>query len=572
MAVEAELAQARDIHRQGKISEAVPVYERILQEQPEHPEALHLLGVAKLQTGEPKAALQLLERAVAFAPENAKIQNNLGTVLLALGRPAEAADRFRAAAKCNSEFADAQFNLGNALGSMGTTEEASAAYREALRIDPGHGAASNNLGAIHQGRGEPQAAAELYRNALDSAPQSVEFRSNLVAALEMLNRLEEAEQEAQELLRAAPEFPIARLMRARLDRRAKRPEAARDGLQAAIDSAPPHSVMVPLYFEMARVLDELGDYGGAFEACGRAKEARGKLPDAARWNLDSYPEKVARQSAWFTAGRMASIPAVPGPQGAAPVFFVGFPRSGTTLMENVLGAHPGFATTGERSPLDRVFNESEDRIGRAIALPDDLATLTPDEIEVLQQKFFEIGEEVVGGRLESRILLDKMPLNITELGVANWLFPHSRAIVALRDPRDVVLSCYMQNFSLNRAMQQFLTLEGAARFYAQVMALWLQLRELLTMPWHEYRYEDLVADFDGTVAGVLDFLGVPWDESVQQFADHAKTTQISTPSYEAVAQPIHSRAAGRWRNYERELAPILPILEPFVKEFGYEPS
>lgn len=572
MNIEAEIDKARSLHRQGKAAAAIPIYQAVLQEHPNHPEALHLLGVAALQSGDPKRAHVLLDRAAKLAPDNSKIQNNLGSVLLSLGQVSEAVDRLHEAIQHDPDFTDAYYNLGTALVSQQKIEEASDAYRNALRIDPTHAAANNNLGVIHRAHGDLLKALELHRNALDANPRSIEFRSNLVGVLEALNRVEEAEKEAEELLRTAPDFSIARLMRARLDRRAGQLEAARTGLQAALASSPHHTVTVPLYFEMARVLDGLGDYTGAFEAITRAKDTRRRFSDAPRWDLTSYPALVTRRREWFTAGRMTSIPDISGSPGDKPIFFVGFPRSGTTLMENCLAAHPKFVTTDERSPLDRVFFESESDLGRGIDLPDDLVALTGDEINLIRRKFFEIGEQVIGAPLGARILIDKMPLNIVNLGIANWLFPDGRAIVALRDPRDVVLSCYMQNFRLTHAMQQFLNLENAARFYVQVMELWLHYREILTIPWIEYRYEDLIDDFEGTMRRILNFVGVPWSDEVTRFQDQARRKEIRTPSYEAVTEPINRKAVARWRNYADQLAPVLPILEPFVREFGYDPD
>ncbi len=567
-----ELERARSVHRSGGIAEAIPIYERILQTEPDHPEALSLLGIAKLQTGCAADALSLLERAAALAPDQAKIQNNLGIALLSVGRLAEAITRFRAAGELDPALADAPYNLGNAFRASNRLEDAKRAYREALRINPAHAAANNNLGSVLQALDDMAAAVEQYRTAARNAPQSPEFLSNLVAALEALNRTEEAEREARELLRTAPDFPIARLMQARLDRRGGRLEAARTLLEPAIASEPAPAELCPLLYEQARVLDELGEYQGAFAACTRAKEVRGHLPDAARWDLAEYPRHVARYHAWFTAERIASIPGSPGYDTASPVFLVGFPRSGTTLIEQMLATHPGVATTGERTPLDRLSLARRPEGGSGMDLPDRLAALTAEDLNGYRRQYFEIADDVIGAPLGNRTLIDKMPLNIVELGVANWLFPCCKVIVALRDPRDAVLSCYMQNFQMNRAMQQFSSLEGAARLYAGVMGLWRHYRNILTMPWLEYRYEDLVSSPQATVTELLEFIGEKWNNAVDRYAEQAAENRIRTPSYEAVTRPIHSRAVGRWRNYEADLRPILPILEPFVDAFGYEPS
>lgn len=239
-------------------------------------------------------------------------------------------------------------------------------------------------------------------------------------------------------------------------------------------------------------------------------------------------------------------------------------------MEQILGAHPKIETTNENSPLTRTLHDI--RKLSNMELSEALGTLTDDRIASLRKEFLENARHITGSDLNGIQLVDKFPFNILELGPIQFLFPRARALVALRDPRDTCLSCFMQQFAMNQGMVHFLSLETTARLYCAVMELWLHYRETLSIRWIEYRYEDLVADFEGTVGRVLDFLDLPWDESVNRYADHAKTRPIMTPSRVAVTQAIDNRAVSRWRKYADRLAPIQPMLEPFVLEFGYEPS
>ena len=165
--------------------------------------------------------------------------------------------------------------------------------------------------------------------------------------------------------------------------------------------------------------------------------------------------------------------------------------------------------------------------------------------------------------------MDKLPLNIVDLGLANALFPQARVLVALRDPRDVCLSCFMQYFLLNDAMVNFLDLGQTARTYRAVMALWLHYRECLTLPYLEYRYEDLIEDFDGVVRQVLDFIGAGWHDDVALYREKALGEAINTPSYRNVTDALYRRSVGRWRAYREQLAPVLDELKPFAARFGY---
>jgi hypothetical protein len=168
------------------------------------------------------------------------------------------------------------------------------------------------------------------------------------------------------------------------------------------------------------------------------------------------------------------------------------------------------------------------------------------------------------------VVIDKVPLNIINIGFINLVFPDSKIIVALRDPRDSCLSCFMQDFELNSAMIHFLSLDKAVRFYTQVMGAWLHFRQIITLPFISVRYEDTVRDIETEAKRLIDFLALDWEPDVLQFYRRAAEQVITTPSYVAVTEPVHSRAIGRWRNYEKHFASLLPLLEPFVEDFGYD--
>jgi hypothetical protein len=167
-------------------------------------------------------------------------------------------------------------------------------------------------------------------------------------------------------------------------------------------------------------------------------------------------------------------------------------------------------------------------------------------------------------------IVDKLPLNLVNCRAIDMIFPDARLLVALRDPRDVVLSCLMQRFRRNAGMRNFDTLESTVALYEEVMGLWLDARAGLTMPWLEYRYEDLVADRDATVDRILAFTGIDRHPAMDQYREKAASKEVTTPSYRDVAEPIYSRAVGRWRAYENQLQPALDRLAPFVEAFGYK--
>jgi hypothetical protein len=167
------------------------------------------------------------------------------------------------------------------------------------------------------------------------------------------------------------------------------------------------------------------------------------------------------------------------------------------------------------------------------------------------------------------LLIDKNPELTMLLPLVARVFPEMKVLFALRDPRDVVISCFSQQLPLNAVSVHYLTLEGTARKYAKTMQAWLKLREILVNLWIEVRYEDLVADLEGQARRVLDFLGLPWDERVLEYHRRAQQKHVHSPTYEAVTKPVYSSSIGRWRNYARQLEPYQEILQPFVEAFGY---
>ena len=177
----------------------------------------------------------------------------------------------------------------------------------------------------------------------------------------------------------------------------------------------------------------------------------------------------------------------------------------------------------------------------------------------------------MGEPLRGRMHLDKNPAYNLTIPLVLRLFPETRLIIALRDPRDVVLSCYLRYLPLNAVSVRFLDVERTAARYALDMTAWLKFRELVEVPWCEIRYEDTVADLESQARRALATLGLPWDEQVLNYRSRLTyEKQITSPSYEAVAQPIYTRTIGRWKNYERLLEPALKTLDPFIREFGYE--
>jgi hypothetical protein len=254
----------------------------------------------------------------------------------------------------------------------------------------------------------------------------------------------------------------------------------------------------------------------------------------------------------------------PAPTADGPkthVFLLGFPRSGTTLLDTILMGHPGATVLEEQPPLYLV----DEAIGGFAAIPE----LDDAGILAARARYFEEVEKIEPLDRDT-LLIDKSPLFLHEAPLIQRLFPRARFILALRHPCDVVLSCFMSNFKLNTATSSFLRIEDAADLYDLTFRHWETARSLLPLTVHPIVYEHLIEDVEREVRPLFDFLGLDWHEEA---LDHTRTAKsrglITTASYSQVAEPIYRRAAGRWQRYRAHLDPILPVLEPWVEKFGY---
>jgi len=276
---------------------------------------------------------------------------------------------------------------------------------------------------------------------------------------------------------------------------------------------------------------------------------------AREWRLADYFRR-ADAAAWQGPGAQSDA--------RTHVFLVGFPRSGTTLLEQVLAAHPGVAAMQERTCL---MDSAAEFFGSDTGL-DRLAALSDEELQPWRDAYWKRVAETEPA-LSKPVFVDKMPLNAVFLPLIAKLFPHAKILLALRDPRDVVLSCFRRRFAMNAGMVEFTALDTSVAYYVAVMALIQAYREKLKLEIFEARHESLIADFDGEAGRVCDFLGLEFRDEMRAFAVRAKAQTIDTPSGAQVARGLSQSGLAQWRRYQPQLQPVLPMLAPFVARFGY---
>ncbi|HEY3392741.1 MAG TPA: sulfotransferase, partial [Lacipirellulaceae bacterium] len=418
-------------------------------------------------------------------------------------------------------------------------------------------------------------AIACYQRSLELAPNASERPETLLELAKMHERLHDlaaARQCVEEAIALAPGFEKAKYSLANIERRAGDKSAAESRWRQLIDAgrAPP-GVVADSWYQLAALYDGDGRYGEAFDALVRAKQifsraaapyledARTIAHNAARTFNAITEEHCAR---WNAAG--AELPPLAG--GLA--LLTSHPRSGTTLLEQVLDSHPQLISADELQVLSElVFVPLVQTAAANEPLTAVLDRTGADFLNQLRRTYLNAMEGALREPIGNRMLLDKNPELTMLLPLVARVFPEMKILFALRDPRDVVVSCFMQRLPLNAVSVHYLTLEGTAKKYASSMRAWLKIRPMLRNPWTQVRYEDTVADMEHQARSVLDFLGLPWDDVVLEYHRRARKKHVHSPTYEAVTKPVYTSSVERWRNYAAQLEACLPILQPFVEEF-----
>ena len=422
---------------------------------------------------------------------------------------------------------------------------------------------------------EEEAIALLRRYAAGPGKRDPAGHLELAVLCERHHLLEEADHAAAAALKAAPDCMESLVIRARVRQQQGRPEGAEAALRRVVQYPRTHpATKSRAWVMLAEMADRAGEAAVAMKRLERGKDllrphAAG-MSRAAMQSLGAW-DRVCRALApemlrEWTADAAAAF-------GRPAAHLLGFPRSGTTLLENVLDAHPGIVSSEERQVLGRdilnvLWRDAGDFTPPTIGA---LHAICPDKLHTLRRHYRDRMEEGLDEAVGGRVHIDKNPTHTLFIPGILRLLPDSRCLVALRDPRDVVVSCYFQYLPLNPNSASFLTWEDTIRRYLLDMGAWLHLRTVLPAGrWLEVRYEDLVADLPGQARRAVEFLGLPWDDGVLGYRERVAEKVVHTPSYLAVREPVHARAIGRWRRYERWMQPHLEMLRPLVEAFGYE--
>ena len=612
------LVPVLDAMRASDFAAALAAAEAALPGAEDRAPLLALAGLAAQRMGEPDKAIGHLRELLALNPTDNATRSNLAKALVETKELDEAL-----AVAAGGQTPSLARIEGYVRQEQGDHAGAVAAYRRVLAQDPNDAASLNNLGNALGALGEFEDAIEAFERAITQSPREVELYLNLANVLRLADRSEprlkvmrdavalapdnrfaltelalalahhdkfdEALAQLEEVSRRFPEFGESQLELGRIYESYNRiddlaelvarlagpdtpPEAAfldawlaqRQGRfddAARFAATIPESISPMRRFHLVGSIEERrGNAAAAFAAFDRMN--RETLITAPATSRESYRTSIERKLAVWTpewAARWTDHP----PASHAhrdPIFLVGFPRSGTTLLDTMLMGLPALSVLEERPMVALAAHRQAQA---------DIPTLSPEAIAKLREGYFAIARNY--GWDDSKWLVDKQPLNMAHVPLIHRMFPEARFILAERHPYDVVLSCFMANFQLNFAMRSFTDLEEAARTYDAVFTAWDRSTRLLKIPFQTVRYERLVVDPTTELRPLVDWLGLDWTDDLVDHTDIAQSRgRVRTASYSQIGEPLYTRARYRWKGYAEQLAPVIPILEPWAKRLGYE--
>lgn len=524
-----------------KVAAAAALAQSALDEGLRHPVAFNAIALHLEQEGRAAEAETVLLRGLQETPADPGLRNALGLCLMQLERPAEALVQFDSLLCHEAQMPFIHASRGAALFDLGRLRDAETAYRRALELDPRQAVALAGLANLTSTRGAYPAA-----------------RSFAQAALEVL-----------------PGYPDAILSLARAELGEHKSEAAQARLNSLLTTAPAEQVRAHALGLLGDVLDAQNRPSEAFDAylaCNQLQQrlyagrfagqtsaleyAQGMLSGLER-NLPAWRTRMSREPRPAQAGRH--------------VFLLGFPRSGTTLLEVILEGHPDVASIEERELLI-------DGVRHFMQRPQDLSgllTAPPAALEALRASYWRLAaqahEEEGGGSLAGKLFIDKHPLNTLKLPLIALLFPGAKILFACRDPRDVVLSCFRHRFRMSAPIYELLTLRGAADYFDAVMRVTVSVTGNLPLDICLVRHEDVVTGFAREMKRICEFLGIGWNPAMGDFGVRTRNRATVTPSTAQLAKGLSTEGVGQWRRYRTHLEPVLPVLAPWIERFGYEP-
>ena len=491
----------------------------------------------------------------------------MGITLKDQGNLEEAMEAFNKALSLKPDYAEAYNNMGITLQDQGKLEEATTSFNKALSLKPDYAEAYNNMGITLKDQGKLEEAMEAYNKVLALKPDYAEAWSNGAEALEKWNKLKELGlwlERACQILKPIPSD--ISFMKSKLLWRNKDTHSAIK-LISNIDIETIKPIRQQDYLNLkAKCYEALKDYDLAFDCFKHMNSFAIKSNDYSRLDPESYFQNISKRLASLKSTSLDKpVNRIIEQPDFLPAFLVGFPRSGTTLLDTILRSHSSIDVVEEK-PLVHSAKAFVKQTGYP-----EIGQNLPQEVIAGARKAYVTELDKHREPVDNKsVLIDKLPLNLLQAPLIQQLYPRAKFILALRHPLDTILSCWMQNFKLNSAMANMVELDRIVEFYCVAMETFKICRTKYNLRVHQIKYEDLLEDFNGETSALLKFLDLDWENQMENYHKTAlKRGRINTPSYSQVVQPIYKDAKYRWVNYEKYLRQYITRVEPWIDEFTY---
>jgi tetratricopeptide (TPR) repeat protein len=556
------------LQEQGKFEGALVAYKKAISIKPNYAEAYNNLGNTLLEQGEPAGAISSYKKAISIDSNYAEANYNMGFALSSINKPEEAIVAYNNAISMKPNYSEAYCNLGNAYKEIGKLDEAIDFYRNAISINPNYAQVYNNLGKVFQEQDKLELAMEAYKKATSLQLKYSEAWTNGAEALEKWNKLDELDdwlKQAHKNFKIVPS-DISYFQSKFLWRIKKRKEALK--LISTINFKTVSENRKQGFLNLkAKCFESSQNFSKAYDCFLEMNLLAKKSNTYLNSNSDKFFANTKNQLEQLKLKLTSrATDSEDNGETKSPIFLVGFPRSGTTLMDTILRSHSKIEVLEEKPTVVAAkaairkngYNEIHNKV------------FSIDIISEARSSYIKEFRKHIKSSDTNSVYIDKLPLNLIEVPLINQLFPSAKFILALRHPFDTILSCWMQDFEINAAMANMVDLDRIVDLYCIAMETFKICRSEYNLNVHTIRYEDLLEDLKGESSALLTFLDLTWETKMEDYrATALKRGRINTPSYSQVSQPIYKEAKYRWVNYKEYLDKYSDQIEPWIQEFGY---
>jgi len=564
----AEQIQAiMNLYNQGRLQQALFEVNKMLERFPNSFILCNIAGASNAGLMQFDAAIDFFKRSLKVNPGNAEAYNNIGNVLNSKGDPDAALDYFKKALKIKPKFAAVYNNIGNALNAKGDTDAAIGSYKKALKIKPDYAEAYYNKGIALKDKGEQKAAIDSYKRAIKIKPDYADAYSNTCELYERSNKLAELSEVISIAKAALKKLPSDLLYYEALYNFRSQNYDHCETLIGLINIDQLAATRTSLFWQLRAKLEQhQKNYNAAFISFTEMNNTYINSPIYNAKQAQTYfDELLMRVKDLNNALETPYCQNLEESSADVPIFLIGFPRSGTTLLDTILRTHSKISVVEEKNML----SQAKKYLGNNLSTFD-IENLTSQELLSAREVYFEELSKHVSTN-SSGCVIDKFPLNIVDVPIIHKLFPTAKFILALRHPLDSILSCWMQPFQANDAMANMVELSRIVDFYAAAMTVLELSEKRYQLTIHRIRYEDLVLDMKTEVSNLLNFLELDWENELENYQQTALNRGIiSTPSYSQVIQPLYKTASNRWVKYQESLKKYFIKIEKWTTKFGYE--